>query len=184
MKLTLIYHVFKNITYLDKSLKSLFNQTDKDFELILVNDGATDKVIDVLNKFDFSSLVKSFKYIHINENQGHSFSFNEALRQCDSEYVYYLGSNIVLLPKFVEHINKIINNNNVDVISITHAYDKKKPSITTFTSLNGDLRYSINPSIRDKIFSRSFLNNNNIWLDEEGYFPLMFLYKVLSSFKS
>lgn len=184
MKLSLIYHVHKNITNLEKSLKSLIGQTDKDFEFILVNDGASHDVVNILKKYNFDTLCNGFKYIYFNENQGHSISFNEAIKCCKNDYVYYFGSNVILESNFIKKINDAINGNDkLDVISFTHVI-KKSFSNKLFTTLNSDLKYSVNPSIRDKVFSREFLINNNIYLNENGYFPLIFLYDVMRHFKN
>lgn len=182
MRLSLFYHVYKNTNNLEKSLNSIANQTDKDFEFILINDGCSSVVLNILKKYDFSSMCKTFKYIFISENHGHSFSFNEALRYSNAEYVYYFGGNISLMPNFIKKINSILDTeNNLDVISFAHVPTNEK-KITKFISLNSDLKYNIAPSLRDKIFSRSFLNRNSITLNENGYFPLEFLYKVMMNF--
>jgi glycosyltransferase involved in cell wall biosynthesis len=183
MKLSLIYHSYKNTNNLKKSLDSIKNQVDKNFEFILISDGITKEVSNILNKYNILSFCKSVKFIFFSENQGHSFSFNEALRQCKNDYVYYFGSNVVLDKNFTKSINSVIKDNQgVDVISITHVVDKK-PLISKFHSLKGDLKFNITPSLRDKIFSRKLLDENNILLNEHGYFPLEFLYKVMTSFK-
>ena len=183
MKLSLIYHVYKNTANLKKSLDSVKNQTDKDYEFILISDGISKQVYDILKKYDFLSFCKNVKFIFFSENQGHSHSFNEALKQCENSYVYYFGSNIVLKPNFVKIVNDVIDSNkDIDVISMSHVIDKK-PLMTKFTSLQSDLKYNITPSLRDKIFSRNFLITNNISLNMNGYFPMEFLYKVMLNFK-
>lgn len=184
MKLSLIYHVYRNVINLKNSLNSIAAQTNKDFELILINDGATNEVNEILDKYDFSSICKNFKYIYVSENQGHSFSFNEAIKNCESDFVYYLGGNIALLPNFIATIIKVITENaNAEVISFSHVIKSKSSLISSFSSLNSDLKFNINPSLRDKVFSRVFLKKNNILLNEQGYFPLEFIYKVMLNFK-
>jgi glycosyltransferase involved in cell wall biosynthesis len=62
MNLTIVYHVYKNSNSLEESLRSIFEQTDTNFEFTLVNDGATSNVTNILKKFDFSKLKKFVYY--------------------------------------------------------------------------------------------------------------------------
>jgi glycosyltransferase involved in cell wall biosynthesis len=163
MKISLIYHVYRNANTLEESLNSIVNQDDKNFELILINDGGVEKVNNILKQYNFSSICKSFKYMLYSQNQGHAISFNETLKHCDSDYVYYLGSNIVLKSNFVKTINNIIESKpNADVISFTHVVKKSKSVVNEFNSLDSDLQYKVTPSLRDKVFSLSFLKQKNI----------------------
>jgi glycosyltransferase involved in cell wall biosynthesis len=179
-----VYHVYKNNNNLETSLNSIATQSDKEFEFILINDGATQKTLDILTKYNLISICKNIKYIFSNTNRGHAFSFNEALKQSNNSYIYYMGSNIVLEPDFIKTINETIQNNpTVDVISITHLIKNTEKELL-FHSLSSDLKYYIGPSSRDKIFSISFLKKNNIKMNENGYFSIEFLYQVLLKFKT
>ena len=49
-KISIIIPVFNVEKYIDKCIKSILNQTLKDIELIIVNDGSTDNSIDKINE--------------------------------------------------------------------------------------------------------------------------------------
>ena len=49
-KISIIVPVFNVDRYIDKCIKSILNQTLKDIELIIINDGSTDNSIDRINK--------------------------------------------------------------------------------------------------------------------------------------
>ena len=51
MKVSIIVPVFNADKYLDKCLNSLTNQTYKDIEIILINDGSTDKSEKIINEY-------------------------------------------------------------------------------------------------------------------------------------
>jgi glycosyltransferase involved in cell wall biosynthesis len=59
MSIAIVYHLYKNSKTIEESLQSLLNQTDHDFELMLVNDGATRTVTQELKKFDLAK----FKHV-------------------------------------------------------------------------------------------------------------------------
>jgi glycosyltransferase involved in cell wall biosynthesis len=79
MNLTIVYHIWKNTAYLEESLKSILHQTDLDFELILIDDGATKKVKSIIKRFSFNKLTH-FQYISYSQNLGHSASYNDGLK--------------------------------------------------------------------------------------------------------
>lgn len=51
MKVSIIVPFYNAEKYLEKCLESLVNQTYKDIEIILINDGSTDKSIKICEKF-------------------------------------------------------------------------------------------------------------------------------------
>ena len=51
MKYSIIVPAYNTEKYIDKCLKSIFSNTYKNFEVIIVNDGSTDKTEDIINKY-------------------------------------------------------------------------------------------------------------------------------------
>ncbi|MBS5950918.1 MAG: glycosyltransferase family 2 protein, partial [Clostridium sp.] len=49
--ITIILPIYNVEKYLEESLKSILNQSYKDYELIVVDDGSTDKSLSILNKY-------------------------------------------------------------------------------------------------------------------------------------
>lgn len=82
-----IYNVEK---YLLKCLNSISEQTYKNLEVILVNDGSTDKSAIIAEKFAHRD--KRFIYIS-KENGGLSSARNEGLKYATGEYIYFLDSD-------------------------------------------------------------------------------------------
>ncbi|MEN3009351.1 glycosyltransferase family A protein, partial [Pseudothermotoga sp.] len=101
--------------YIPKTLNSLLSQTDKDFEIIVVNDGSTDNtyavVKDILEKSDF----RNYKII-TNPNGGPSSARNTGIKEAQGEYIIFLDGDDYVSPNLVERIRKVISTNKVDVI--------------------------------------------------------------------
>ena len=51
VKVSIIIPVFNNEDFIAKTLESAINQTLKEIGIILVNDGSTDKSLEILNKY-------------------------------------------------------------------------------------------------------------------------------------
>ena len=48
--ISIIIPVYNSAKYINRALESIYNQTYKNFEVIIVNDGSTDKTLDIINK--------------------------------------------------------------------------------------------------------------------------------------
>lgn len=90
IRVSVIVPVYNVYEYLDKCLKSLVNQTLKDIEIIVVNDGSTDnsqEIIDeYVSKYDF---VKSY----IKTNGGLSDARNYGMRYATGKYIGFIDSD-------------------------------------------------------------------------------------------
>jgi glycosyltransferase involved in cell wall biosynthesis len=180
MKLNIIYHIYKNSTTLRDSLTSIFNQSDANFELTLINDSASNSVKNIIKEFDFSKL-KKITYFKYSQNLGHSISFNQAVETTTSEYVIYVGSNFIPEENFVKTINNIIaEHSQADVISLNPV--QNNGTCQTFNKINAKMKLMIGYSMKDKIFSVKFLRDNKITLNENLYSPLLLIYTVLEKF--
>lgn len=88
MKISVILPVFNNEKYIRKAIESVLNQTFKDFELIIVNDGSTDGTLDIIKSFDDSRI-----RLISQENRGPGAARNKALEIAGGDYVMYLDSD-------------------------------------------------------------------------------------------
>ena len=51
-KYSIVIPVYNVEDYIKRTLDNIFNQTEKDFEVIVVDDGSTDKSIEIAIKYD------------------------------------------------------------------------------------------------------------------------------------
>ncbi len=90
-KLSVIVPVYNVEKYLRKSLESLVNQTEKDLEIIVVNDGATDNSSQIIDEFvsAYPGVVSCYK----KENGGLSDARNYGIPYATGEYICFLDSD-------------------------------------------------------------------------------------------
>lgn len=89
-KVSVIIPVYKVEKYLERCVKSVINQTLKDIEIILVDDGSPDicpKMCD-----DFAEIDSRVKVIH-KKNQGLGMARNSGLEIATAEYVMFVDSD-------------------------------------------------------------------------------------------
>lgn len=86
-KVSIIMGVYncKNIELLHKSIESIINQTYTDWELLICNDGSTDKTLEVLEKI--KEIDKRIKILSYDNNQGLSYALNVCLQEATGEYI-------------------------------------------------------------------------------------------------
>ena len=93
--------------YLDKAIRSLLNQTFKKFEIIIIDDGSTDKSSEVINKF--TSQRKNNIRVIQHKNKGLIKSSNIAIRASKGKFIMRLDADDYLKKDALEKFFKAIN---------------------------------------------------------------------------
>lgn len=104
-----IYNVEK---YLHQCLKSIINQTYKNLEIILVDDGSPDNCPKICD--EYSRKDKRIKVIH-KENGGLSSARNAGLDVVTGEYISFIDSDDMIDEKFIETLYNLCKENNCDI---------------------------------------------------------------------
>ena len=87
---SIIVPVYNTSSYLEKCLNSVLEQTCKDFELIIVNNGSQDDSYIIINKYLHH---ENIKLINIEVNRGISNARNIALKSAKGRYIIFLDSD-------------------------------------------------------------------------------------------
>lgn len=96
-KLTVIIPVYNQEELILRALYSVPNR--KDIQIIVVNDGSTDKTHDrILDFLSDSKIVCNKLYYNLEQNKGVSNAVNIGLEKSEGEYTVLLGSDDYLLP--------------------------------------------------------------------------------------
>lgn len=105
MKYSIIIPVYNVEKTLDKCLQSVQNQTFKDFEVIMINDGSSDLSGEICARFAKSD--RRFKYIE-QSNQGVSAARNKGIRKAQGEYIAFLDSDDEYTEFYLEAFEKLM----------------------------------------------------------------------------
>lgn len=104
MKISIIIPIYKTEHYLNECIQSVFNQTYKDLEIILVDDGSPDKCPEICD--EYAKQDKRIKVVH-RKNGGLSAARNSGLKIASGEYVYFLDSDDKIFPNAIEQLVKL-----------------------------------------------------------------------------
>lgn len=96
MKVSVIIPTFNRAHTLGRAIQSVLSQTERDFEIIVIDDHSTDNT---------KSLIKQFggiKYVLNRKSQGPAGSRNQGLEEASGKYVAFLDSDDAWFPRHLE----------------------------------------------------------------------------------
>ena len=179
---SIVVPVYNAEKYLMKCLESIKNQTLKDFECILVDDGSTDSSSVICDSF--ATVDGRFSVVHL-KNGGVSRARNEGIKRAKGEYVGFVDSDDWIDPEMFESLYRDARNHNAD-ISICGVYEDFPPTkITEMTSAQAKICMFSNDGFRgysvNKLAKRELLEN--VRFDESiiCYEDLVFFFQLFSN---
>lgn len=110
--ISVIVPIYNVEDYVDKCINSLLNQSDSDYEIILVNDGSTDSSADIMDKYNS---VYNIKIIH-QENSGVSVARNVGINESTGDWITFVDGDDFVEPNFISSLQRIITNNYCDMV--------------------------------------------------------------------
>lgn len=126
-----VYNAEKTI---DRCLKSIISQMDDRIEVVIVNDGSTDKTCLILNDY-----ARKYDNIHIYNqiNSGVSITRNNLLENTSGKYVLFCDSDDYLKDDAIIRILDVIENNEADAYffgyTLSRSNSKKNVERRTLT---------------------------------------------------
>lgn len=94
MKVSIIVPIYNVALYIEKCLRSVFDQTYQDIELILINDCSPDNSMEIVHDFLQKNLTtREVKIVEMPQNGGLSAVRNVGISHASGEYLYFLDSD-------------------------------------------------------------------------------------------
>lgn len=106
-KISVIVPVYNTEKYIEKCLKSIANQTMKDLEILVINDGSTDKSEEIIEKYREEHKNINIRYFK-KENGGLSDTRNFALSHVTGKYISFVDSDDYIEPTLYSHLEEYI----------------------------------------------------------------------------
>lgn len=123
--------------YITNCLKSFEEQIYRDFEVIIVNDGSTDKSVSIVQKFIEKSEL-NIKLVN-QKNSGVSVARNNGLNNATGDYICFVDSDDMVAPEYLSQMVEIINYKKCDMVicgvkAIDEGSSKSKYFFEEYTS--------------------------------------------------
>lgn len=126
IKFSIIVPIYNAQEYIEQCVDSVLQQTYKNYELILINDGSKDKSLEIINE-KYSGL-KNICIIN-KENSGVSDTRNVGLEKATGDWITFLDSDDWIDKDALEKILNIIDNEHVDIIQSNLYINNKNQQI-------------------------------------------------------
>ncbi len=184
-KVSVIVPIYNKASFLKKSITSILRQTEKNIEIILVDDGSTDNSSEICREFAEKDSRILFKR---KENQGSMATRNYGRKFANGDYIAFVDPDDFIESNTYEQMLKCSNNADIVLSGLIHEFGKKKRVQTMPQNLNNlyensDIRKFILPlflvygkgiredillaSLEIALFKRIFLDEQNIFSNEK-----------------
>ena len=178
MKVSVIVPVYNAECYLEKCLDSLINQTYKDIEIILVNDGSTDKSSKIIKEY-----VKKYHNITSIDitNHGQGYARNLGLKKATGNYIMFLDSDDFVDKNIVQKLVDNINNSDVSVCDIYKVFNEEKRLFINYHDYGNDqISFMLShPGPVAKLYKKEVLDKvyflENVYYEDLSFTPVVSL---------
>ncbi len=130
LKVSVIIPVYQAEKYLKECLESILNQSYKNIEVILIDDGSKDNSLVICNQYR----ARDNRLIVINqENSGVSVARNVGINKATGDYIYFIDSDDWIEQNTLEELISEIEKNNLDCIGFNYIKEYNNYSVKNST---------------------------------------------------
>ncbi len=169
-KVSVIIPVWNVERYIESCLTSLLNQTLKEIEIIVVNDGSPDNSQKIIDKYvkKYPNKVKSY----IKENGGQGSARNLGITFATGEYISFVDSDDWLSEDALEKMYNLAKKEKSDIVicDMVDHYPNKTiyHNCTKYESV-----YKVTPSACNKIFKKTIIKDikflSKLWYEDFNF---------------
>lgn len=128
MRFSIIIPAYNAEAYLQRCLDSIFSQEFDDYEVIVINDGSTDRTVALLE--EYSSIHPNLQVL-TQSNHGMSTARNRGIDKAKGEYILFVDSDDELMPHALSNLAPQINGE--DIIGFgSSIYNEETQTITHY----------------------------------------------------
>ncbi len=101
--ISVIVPVYNAARFIEETMDSVAAQTYSRWELLLVEDGSSDKTVEVIEDYIRKNDEQRIRLICLPENQGAARARNRGLHEASGRYIAYLDADDLWMPEKLEH---------------------------------------------------------------------------------
>lgn len=174
-KVSIVIPVYNCENYIRTCMESITNQTYRNIEVIIINDGSKDKTKDIINSF----ISKDSRIIYIEqENSGPSMARNNGIDKATGEYLIFIDSDDTVEENYVEILLKSILDEKNDIVCCGYSdisiYGNVNCSDFIYDTNNikkQDFLYKVCQGtggvLWSKIFKKEIIDNYNVRMNKD-----------------
>lgn len=147
MKFSIIIPVYNTEKYIERCVKSVLTQTYDNYEIIIINDGSTDKSIEILSKFENNNQIKIINQ----DNNGVSSARNLGIKKSTGDYILFLDSDDFYEKELLETLKNTITNEDIIKFGYKDLKNNTKTKAKTIQFKNYIGKFALKHIIEAKI---------------------------------
>lgn len=170
-KVSIIVPAYNVEKYIGRCIESLLNQTLKEIEIVLINDGSTDKTDEIINSYLSDKRIKYFK----RTNHGIGATRNFGLKEATGEYIGFVDGDDYIEHNMFELLYEKACSDSLDLVVCDFYRDFEETNSSCIEKIYGledgtNLRKSpnlinlINLSPWNKLYKKNMIN-----VDDENF---------------
>ena len=166
--ISVVTSVYNGEAFVKECVDSILNQTFKDFEYIILNNGSTDRTLEILSKYKDPRL----RIIH-QENLGVPRSLNKGVSLCSADLIARIDADDYVYPTWLEKYYEFMSENQ-EVVVCSCRYDvliKGKLYPQSFPFLEHDIDIRKSMSFMNPIAHSFSITRRLSFLKVGGYDP-------------
>lgn len=117
--ISVIVPVYNTESFLEECIQSIVNQTYRELEIIIINDGSTDRSANICRKWE--QLDQRIIYIE-KENEGQGIARNMGIQLASGEYIIFVDSDDSIDLDLVDKVYTCIYKSKADICVYSHRY--------------------------------------------------------------
>lgn len=163
-----VYNVEK---YIRESLESILNQTYKNLEILIIDDGSTDLSSSIINEYND----RRIRLIHNEGNKGLPYTRNRGLKEATGKYLAIFDADDIAIQNRIEkQVEFLEKNKDVDVVSSNYiVFDDNKSQKIRYNLSHDEIKVMLlfadcicNPSAMIRLKT---VKENNITYNEQCF---------------
>lgn len=167
IKVSVIIPVYNTEDYLKECIESLVNQTLREIEILIVNDGSTDSSLEIMKEFKnkYPNIIKIFDKV----NGGQASARNYALPFALGEYLGFVDSDDWVDSTMYEEMYEKAEKEDADIV-ICDMVDHFPDRTVCYPSSRFENKFKVTPSACNKLFKRSLVKEDvfpvGLWYED------------------
>lgn len=169
-KVSIVMPTYNGERYIKEAISSCLEQTYKNTELIIVDDGSTDNTSSIVSEVNDSKI----RYVKLDKNMGQANALNVGFKITEGEYLTWMGDDDLYKPKAIKKMSQILEaNKDVDFVYANYYMIDRNGDIIRMVNVEESINLRERNCIglcflyRRMVYERIGDYNPDFWLTED-----------------
>lgn len=173
MLISIVIPVYNSCRYVEKCIRSVFNQTYQDLEIIIVDDCGKDGSINIIKRvlIEYPEMVSKVRFIYHEFNQGCAAARRDGIKEATGEYILQIDSDDFVETTMVEKMVAKAQEDNYDMVVCNYYHtNNDRRSLIEIRRPVDNINFAslvllgyVHAGAWNKMMRRSILKDHNIY---------------------